>query len=55
MFSATQPLERKEDRKEEQRFILTWGANPVRQCLSDAARMDTFRPQQVRKVPSRAS
>lgn len=38
MFAATQPLERKElaARKEEQRYILTWGANPARQCLSEA-------------------
>lgn len=40
MFSATAPLNLAEDRgRGEERFILTWGANANRQCLSDEVRV----------------
>ena len=42
MFSATAPLNLAPDRSKsgvEERFILTWGANANRQCLSDDARV----------------
>eukprot|EP00435_Cladocopium_sp_Y103_P004624 s2474_g1.t1 len=39
MFSATAPLNLAQDRRIEERSILTWGANANRQCLSDDARV----------------